>query len=184
MIHRLVLRVSSQQCTILSAFLVLRLLAFLPRNSELVLPSHLAHAAGIFGLLKTAVTGAVLGGLAAWSLTECLKRYWIPERLQSPTALMLVVGVFVASHLIQHESGLLSVTVMGLILANQKSASIKHIYEFKENLSVLLISSLFILLSARVEFSEIVALGWRGIAFVLVIILIAPSTQFSNSVSD
>jgi len=86
---------------------------------------------------------------------------------------MLVVGVFVASHLIQHESGLLSVTVMGLILANQKSASIKHIYEFKENLSVLLISSLFILLSARMEFSEIVALGWRGIAFVLVIILIA-----------
>jgi len=130
-------------------------------------------AEGLIGLLKTALTGAVSGSLAAWFLTQCLKRYWISERLQSPTALMLVVGIFVASHLIQHESGLLSVTVMGVNLANQKSASIKHIFEFKENLSVLLISSLFILLSAQVEFSELIGPGWHGIAFVAVIILIA-----------
>ena len=138
---------------------------------------------GGIGLLLTAVTGVVAGVVAGWILTECLKRYWIPERLQSPAALMFVAGLFVASNLVEHEAGLISVTVMGIFLANQKSASIKHIFEFKENLSVLLISSLFILLAARVEFSDFGSLGWRGGAFVAAVILLArPVSVFASGV--
>ena len=138
---------------------------------------------GSIGLLLTALTGVVAGFVAGWILTECLKRYWIPERLQSPAALMFVVGIFVASNLVEHEAGLISVTVMGVFLANQKSASIKHIFEFKENLSVLLISSLFILLAARVEFSDFSSLGWRGTSFVAAVILIArPASVFASGV--
>lgn len=138
---------------------------------------------GSLGLLTTGLTGVVAGAFAGWVLAECLKRYWIPERLQSPAALMFVAAVFVVSNLIQHEAGLISVTVMGVFLANQKSASIKHIFEFKENLSVLLISSLFILLAARVELAEFSQLGWRGAAFVAAVILIArPASVFASGI--
>ena len=138
---------------------------------------------GAFGMLATAVTGVVAGSLAAWFLIECLKRYWIPERLQSPAALMIVAAVFVASNLVKHEAGLVSVAVMGVFLANQKSASIKRIFEFKENLSVLLVSSLFILLAARVEFADFSQLGWRGLAFVAAVILIArPASVVASSI--
>jgi NhaP-type Na+/H+ or K+/H+ antiporter len=152
---------------------------------DILRDAHFGEAVfdGVFGLLATAVTGVVMGGLAAWFLIECLQRYWIPERLQSPAALMIVAAVFVASNLVKHEAGLISVTVMGVFLANQKSASIKHIFEFKENLSVLLISSLFILLAARVEFADFSQLGWRGLAFVTAVILIArPASVLASSI--
>jgi hypothetical protein len=76
---------------------------------------------------------------------------------------------------------------MGIALANQKWVSIKHIVEFKENLRVLFISSLFIILSARLtleEFSYAVTL--KGLLFlVLLILLVRPvsifvSTYFSD----
>jgi len=152
---------------------------------DIVRAAHFGEAAidGVLGLLTTAVTGVVAGSVAAWLLIECLKRYWIPERLQSPAALMIVAAVFVASNLVKHEAGLISVTVIGVFLANQKSASIKHIFEFKENLSVLLISSLFILLAARVEFADFSQLGWRGLAFVAAVILIArPASVLASSI--
>jgi hypothetical protein len=75
--------------------------------------------------------------------------------------------------MIQPESGLFTVTLMGLILANQRAASIKHIIEFKENLRVLLISSLFIILSARLKLEDLGHLGLGSVAFLAVLILLA-----------
>jgi hypothetical protein len=62
---------------------------------------------------------------------------------------------------------------MGVLLANQKWVSIKHIVEFKENLRVLLIGVLFIMLAARIELVDLLALGWRGLLFQTVLILLA-----------
>jgi len=76
--------------------------------------------------------------------------------------------------MLQHESGLWATTLMGIALANQKSAYIHHIIEFKENLRVLLLSALFILLAARVELNELIAnLNWTMVAFLAVVILVA-----------
>lgn len=132
-----------------------------------------AFTRGVAGLLKTTVAGVGIGSAAAAVLAVCLKRHWIPDRLESPIALMLVVVAFVGSNLLQHESGLIAVTVMGVILANLKSIDIQPILAFKESLSVLLISSLFILLAARVELSAFGVLGWNGPIFVAFVILIA-----------
>lgn len=134
--------------------------------------------AGI-GLAGTAVIGVGVGWLAAAFLAAMLRRHWIPDHLQSPVTLMIVLAVFVLSNLIKHESGLVTVTVMGVVLANQQAVIIKHILEFKENLTILLISSLFILLSARVEVSDFTALGWRGLLFVAAVIFVArPASIF------
>jgi len=125
------------------------------------------------GLLWTLAIGLPIGILAGLLLKDMLRRHWITDHLQSPFALMVVVAAFTVSNLLQHETGLVTVTVMGIVLANQHSVSIGHIVEFKENLSVLLISSLFILLSARLNLSDFTALSWRGPVFVAFVILVA-----------
>ena len=142
-----------------------------------------AVAEASIGLLATAAIGVVLGWLAAAFLAAMLRRHWIPDHLQSPVTLMIVLAVFVVSNLMKHESGLVTVTVMGVVLANHQAVIIKHILEFKENLTILLISSLFILLSARVELSDFSALGWRGPLFVVAVILVArPAAIFLATV--
>ena len=140
----------------------------------------LVHAAE--GLLKAALIGGGLGFAGAVSLLFCLKRYWIPDYLQSSITLMVVVVVFALSNYLQEESGILGVTVMGLCIPNQRRVAVRHIIEFKENLRVLLISALFIVLSARIEFSDLQKLDWRAALFAgALILLVRPASVFLSS---
>ena len=132
-----------------------------------------ATAAVVVGVLKTVVVGGGLGVAAAGLLVLLLKRYWIADYLQSAVSLMLVVGVFALSNAVQHEAGLLAVTVMGFVLANQKLVDVEHIVEFKENLRVLLISTPFIVLAARLDLRELQRLAAGGLLFAGGLILIA-----------
>lgn len=120
--------------------------------------------------------GLLVGAVGAAGLVLPLWRYWIPDFLQSPVTLVVVIAGFVVSNHYQPESGLLAVTVMGILLANQQWATVKHIIEFKENLRVLLIATLFILLAARLEVQSIMLLGWGHIAFVAAVIFIVRPT--------
>ena len=143
------------------------------------LPGH-----AVMGFGKTILIGTVLGGSGAWLLSQCFRRYWVPEYLQNPVSLMACVGLFTASNHLQHESGLLTVTLMGLLLANQTHASVRHVIEFKENLRVLLISGLFIVLAARLElesFKQLPVLGSLGFLGALLFV-VRPATVMTASV--
>ena len=142
---------------------------------EAILIGELRHATTEFGIgaILTIVIGSVLGLCGAWLLTFFFKRYWIPDFLQNPVTLMALISIFSASNALQEEAGLYAVTIMGIALANQKSVSVRHIIEFKENLRVVLISSLFILLAAHVQLDAISKIGWGGIGFLIVLIVIA-----------
>ena len=122
-------------------------------------------------VLKTVIAGGVLGWLAAWVLMVVIKRFWVPDVLQNPVSLLLVVIIFVLCDRIQNESGLFAVTVMGIVLANQSKASVAHILEFKENLRVLIISSLFIVLGARLQIEDIRSIGFEAVAFLVILIV-------------
>ena len=122
-------------------------------------------------LCLTLVYGGGFGAAAAFGLTTALKRHAVPDHLENIVTLLFVVVSFVAANTLQEESGLLAVTVMGIVMANS-NVSLKHIIEFKESLSLLLISGLFILLAARVDMSAVTELGWRGMGFVAVMILL------------
>jgi len=138
--------------------------------------------AGLLGLAWTGFVGTVGGWGAAQLLAQSLKRHAIPDHLESPVALMIVAAAFVATNHLQHEAGLLTVTVMGIVLANRRDIDVRHILEFKENLTVLLISSLFILLAARVDLAAFGALGWRGPLFVAaIILLVRPLAVFTST---
>ncbi|MCJ7763807.1 MAG: cation:proton antiporter, partial [Dehalococcoidales bacterium] len=132
-----------------------------------------AASAIALSLVKTLLFGGAIGVLGAVILVQLLKRYWIPDFLHSVVSLALVIAAFTASNYLQTDSGLLSVTVMGIALANQKSVNVRHIIEFKENLRVLLISGLFILLTAQLQISELEKIGIGSIALLAILMLVA-----------
>lgn len=133
---------------------------------------RVATAGAASGLILTIIVGTVIGLIAAFVLYQLLRRYWIPDYLTNPITLMFVVGAFALSHVFQHESGLLTVTVMGIALANQKKVPVRHIIEFKENVGTLLLAALFILLSARLRLETLSLLGGEIIVFIAVLMLV------------
>ncbi len=119
------------------------------------------------------VVGGLIGLLAGTLLAFVLKRHLLPEYLHNVFTLNLIFITFAVSNLLVHESGLLAVTVMGMWLANSKETNIKDILHFKESLTLLLISGLFIILASRVDLQSLLNLGWPAVALLLVIQFIA-----------
>lgn len=127
----------------------------------------------ISGLLRTILIGGVGGFLIARMMVEVFARYIVPDNLQNSVALVTVLGAFAISNTLQPESGLLTVTIMGITIANQNRYDPHALMEFKENLQVLLLSGLFILLGARLDLQALLDLGIPTILlFVGVVIFI------------
>lgn len=135
----------------------------------------------------TLITAIVLSSITAALLVQMLRRFWVPDTLQNPVVLAAVLLVFAFSNYINQDSGLVTITLLGLIMANQRAVSIRHILEFKENLRVLLLSMLFIVLASRLEFDAeaMATLGWRSLAFVaLMIVFVRPVAVFISTVGS
>ncbi|MUH73644.1 cation:proton antiporter [Psychrosphaera haliotis] len=129
------------------------------------------HTLWAFG--QTVLSGLGFGAAVGYFLGRAIRGNWFPHYLQNTAVLTIVLGVFALSNAAAHESGLLTVTVAGMILANMKNVNVDDILEFKETLSVLLISGLFILLASRIDFAEIQAVGFGAIVVIVGIIFIA-----------
>ena len=120
----------------------------------------------------TLLVGVVLALVLAKIIELLLKFHLIPDYLHSVFLLAVTATAFAVSNAIQAESGLLTCTVLGIALANQKSVSVKHILEFKENLRVLIISVLFIVLSGRVALDALKEALLPGICLLIMLIVI------------
>ncbi|MDY0185349.1 MAG: sodium:proton antiporter [Desulfuromonadaceae bacterium] len=131
----------------------------------------LGHTLIIFGLIV--LVGFVIGILGGYGFGLLLRHHLLPEYLHNVTALGLVFGSFALSNLIQPESGLVTVTVMGIWLANMPNVDMEEILDFKESLSLLLISLLFIILASRLDFADFTALGWPALLVLLGIQFVA-----------
>ncbi len=131
----------------------------------------IGHTFATFG--QVIIIGLALGAAAGQALGLMLRHHVLPEYLHNMATLTLVFGVFALSNILQSESGLLTVTVMGVWLANMRDVRVDEILDFKESLSLLLISGLFIILAARIEFSQIETLGWGALGVLLVMQFIA-----------
>lgn len=131
----------------------------------------LTHTLYAFGL--TVGVGFGIGIAVGYFLGLALRRHWIPHYLMNTAVLTIMLGAFAVSNLIAHESGLLTVTIMGMWMANMKDVDVDDILEFKETLSVLLISGLFILLASRIELSAILNVGWGALLVLVAVMFIA-----------
>lgn len=147
-------------------------LAVLVFEEILVLSPQEGIAVFFITLARTLIIGGAGGWLAAQVMIFLYSRYIVPFSLQNPASLMFVIVAFTASNVLQAEAGLVTVTVMGFVMANQKRVDVRHIVEFKENLQILLISLLFILLAARLRPENLTSLGWGVIPFLIVMILV------------
>jgi len=132
---------------------------------------------------KTVLFGSTFGFTFAHALNFSINKKWIPHYLLNVFALASVLGVFILSDNFAHESGLLAVVVMGMVLGTSNSPYLKELLYFKESLSVLLISILFILLAANINISDLLLIyNWNTvILFVIVVFLIRPISVFLST---
>ncbi len=132
---------------------------------------------------KIVLFGFTFGFTFAHALAFAIKRNVIPHYLLNVFTLATVLGVFVLSDLFAHESGLLAVVVMGMVMGNMQLPNIKELLYFKESLSVLLISILFILLSANIEMNELfLVYNWNAvILFAIVVFILRPVGVFISA---
>ena len=128
-------------------------------------------------LLFAAALSALMGFGAAKAIAWLFPRGMIPEYLKVPVLFVTVIAVFVLSNTIEHEAGLVGVTVMGVALANMNVQSMRSIHPFKETIAVLMVSGIFVLLSASLTWDDLAYLNWRFGAFLLALLfLVRPLT--------
>lgn len=137
-----------------------------------------ASLAGVTAsILFAAIVAGVIGFAMAWAIKWAFPRGHVPEHLKAPVLFVAVIVTFVLSNLIQHETGLVAVTVMGVALANMKLSSLRDVHPFKENVTVLLISGVFVLLSASLDLDVARRFEWRFLAFLIALLfLVRPAT--------
>lgn len=115
----------------------------------------------VLALLLAMLVSLLVGGLSGYLLAQVFKRGWVPEHLKPPLLMVLVLVVYEVTNLVQHEAGLLAVTLMGMVIGNAALGSREQLRQFKENLTIVLVSSLFIVLTARLELDVLLALNLR-----------------------
>ena len=125
------------------------------------------------GVVKTLLIGTFFGIAIGYLILLILRRFLISDALQNPVVLMFLLGTFTLSNYFQEDSGLISVTIMGLILANQKQTQVRHIADFKENLKIILIGFLFITLAGSINLSALKDTLAESLALIAFLIFVA-----------
>ena len=141
---------------------------------ETYLVLHGTHDAWtLAGLALAAFAVATVGGyLFARLLASIFIRGWVAEYLKAPVLFAAVLIAFAISDMILEESGLLTVTVMGITLANTRLASLTEMRRFKETVTVLLVSGLFIMLTASLRWVDFEILGWGALVFTALVLFV------------
>jgi len=136
---------------------------------------------GAFEAIWTVVSGiafaSLVGIAAAFAVIRAFRESLVPEYMKVPMLFVLVLGAFALSDAVLHESGLLAVTVMGLLIGNADLPAYTEISRFKEQATTLLLSGVFILLGSNVKLAELELLDARFALLILaVVVLVRPAT--------
>ncbi len=115
----------------------------------------------------------LVGGAAGAGLAWAFRRARVPEFMKVPVLFVSLLLVFAVSDEVLHESGLLAVTVMGIVIANARLPSFTELRRFKEHATILLVSGVFILLAASLDFAALRQLDWRAALFVALVLFVA-----------
>lgn len=124
-------------------------------------------------VLLTAVSGIAIGVVMALALAWALGRRLVPDHIQNSVIIGAVGASFALANSIHDEAGLFATTALGVAIANQRRAPVRHVVEFQENLGVLLIGGIFVVLGARVRAEDLVANLLPGLGVLVVLVLLA-----------
>lgn len=128
---------------------------------------------------RAVFVGSALGALIGFAVGYTYRRAWVPEFLKVPVTLALVLIAYVGANHAQHEAGLLAVTVMGIVMGNLGIPGIHEMRRFKEYITVLLVSMVFVLLTADIQPELMARMDWQSVALIAcVIFLVRPLVVF------
>ncbi|MDC8832077.1 cation:proton antiporter [Alteromonas gilva] len=150
---------------------------------EYIVSSQSAMSNTLFAFGKTIGIGLGFGLAVGYFLGVTLRHNLVPHYLRNTAVLTIILAAFAGSNYFAHESGLLTVTVAGFMLTNMRNVDVSDILEFKETLSVLLISGLFILLATRLDLGAVIDVGWAAAIVLVSIMFVArPLAVFISSI--
>jgi NhaP-type Na+/H+ or K+/H+ antiporter len=149
----------------------------------LLAPAGQRLGTAVFGILVRFGVGTLVGLLGGGAFSLLMRfRSALPEGLANVAALASAVVIFQLSNAITPESGITAAILAGMVVGHTQSYELGELREFKEQLTVLLVATLFVLLAADVRLREIRELGWPGVLTVLALILVVrPINVFSST---
>lgn len=161
----------------IGALLVVLIYSYYVYSEKETLAMEIVAGLGI-SLLVSLALGAGIGLL----LARLFRQGAVPEYLKSPLVLMAVLLVFTLANRVQSEAGLLATTILGITLANQRLDTLHELKRFKEYVTILLVSSTFIILTADIQPEILQRLGWQSwLLLALVIFVIRPVSIYLST---
>ena len=126
----------------------------------------------VLGLASAAALAVLLGGATGWLVGRAFRKGQIPEYLKSPVLLTLVLVTYEISNTVQSEAGLLTVTVMGIVVGNMHLSGLQDMKRFKEYITIILVSVVFVLLTGTMDPNVVRAVSIEGLALVAAIMFL------------
>lgn len=131
------------------------------------------------------LVAGVIGFAFARAIAFIFPRGLVAEYLKAPFLLCAVLACFALAEMVEHETGLLAVTAMGVTLANARMSSIDELRRFKENIAVLMVSGVFVILTATLERQYLTSLDLGLVLFVAAMLfLVRPASIWLSTIGS
>jgi Trk K+ transport system NAD-binding subunit len=129
-----------------------------------------------FGVAVGVVGGLLLGGFLKF-------KHLVPHGLENIFALSGVILLFTGCEAVITTSGIMAVTVAGVVVGWLSTRVDRELREFKDQLTLLLVGMLFILLAADIRLEEITSLGSRAVwVIVALVVVVRPLAVFLSTI--
>jgi NhaP-type Na+/H+ or K+/H+ antiporter len=124
-------------------------------------------------IIFAAALGVALGMAFGLGMVRAFRQGWTPEYLKAPIIFASIILCYAMAEMIEKEIGLVAVTAYGMTLANSRLAGLNELRKFKEDIAVLLVSGVFVILTANLTPDVIGrALTWNTLAFLVVMLFV------------
>lgn len=135
----------------------------------------------VYAFVVKIFVGLLVGFIMGWIAGKVLKRGYISSELKNLVVFAWVFAIFFLSNLIEGETGILAVVIAGFAMQRENVPQLARLKKFKGQLSILFISILFVLISANLDLSQLVKVGWVGLFVVaLIIFIVRPLAVFAS----
>lgn len=124
-------------------------------------------------IVIAAFLGTMLGIAFGWGIARAFRAGWTPEYLKAPIIFASIIFCYALAEMLAKEIGLVAVTAYGMTLANSKLAGLNELQKFKEEIAILLVSGVFVILTANLT-PELIgrALTWNTALFLIVMLFV------------
>lgn len=134
--------------------------------------ADVAFASVAIALATTILVAVAIAVVLGVVLEVLMRRRAVPDFLHGVVFLAAAIGALELSNALQSESGLLTVTLLGMYLGNRPKLQLEHVAEFSEHLQVLFVGALFIVLAGRVTPNQLVDILPTALLFLAALVLV------------